>query len=203
MTKNLKKALEKVVNAGYTVLVVKDEESDDFENWFYYHKEGVGTGYIQEEFAGFHVSSKYVSDNVGTGAVYGVFPSISHKDLENALRYKIEPEHKVKFITYLKDLLVTEDIFFPDIRIIDKGGEKTPFDMLEKLNGVYIVKHGPTYMIQLYNKMPKVDEKAIVVKIENGDFIEIKGERKEQIEMLKKAFPYVEKSQLEKKLISF
>jgi len=203
MTKTMKKMLNQVLEAGYTAAILLGENNEP-KNWFWYQKEGIGTGYIQEEFAGYHLSSVYNSKNAGTGAVYKKeVPVLSGADLRNALTHKISGTDDVQFITNLKDFVVKCDTFFSKLKIIDKNGEKTPFDLLEGLEGIYIVKHGPTYAVQLYNRMPRTDEKATVVTIEKDAFVQIKGTEKEQIKMLKEMFPYVKGEKLENMLTPF
>ena len=205
-SESLNKAFKKVIDSGYIAAVVVDKNNNNYYNWFNYIKEGEGSGSVQEgTFWGLSLSSNYFSKNSGQGATYlEDVPTVCGADLENALTYKVEPTDNVRFIKSFKDLILHEDFWLPDIRFFKKGKEEfTPFDILEKLEGLYIVKHGPSYRMQIYSHKPRVNEGLVALRIEGGEFIDIKGSHQEQIELLKEAFPYIEESKLEERIVTF
>jgi len=202
MHTDLQKLLSKVVAAGYIAMVVDLNNDGNYSNYFWYMKPGTGTGYIQ--FADFGVqftlSSVYNSEKAGSGARYTKGFTFSGADLENALTHKIGAD-EVEFIRDLKSFFLKEEFYFPHLKIITKEGVKTPFEFLNELEDVYIVKHGSSYIPQLYNKKPTLNEEGVAVKIKNGKFIIVKGDIKKVQDLLQEAFPYVKKSKLISKMI--
>jgi len=207
MDNELKIILNKIINDGYTAIMAEDtlKKDSSFFNWMFYLIEGEGSGYIEkDDFGRINISSEYISKREGRGARFrdNIDPvSLSNRTLKNAVTHSFSGE--VNFIKDLKTLLVHEDYWFPYIHIFKKEGNFRPFDALEELDQVYIVKHGPNYRPQLYLKNPKLGEEAVAIKIEDGDFIEIKGKPLEQIKLLKEAFPYVEEKELCNRLTCF
>ena len=209
---DLKKALNRVLEDGYTAILVKDDEEDEnkFYNWFFYLIEGVGAGYIEKNSFNnaINISSEYIATKEnGSGARVqeNINPKhIPNRILKNAVTFAFSKN--VEFIKDLKTLFVQKDFFFPFVRILKKDKVYTPYELLEELNGVYIVKHGPNYKAQLYLKKPKsidLEDKAVAVRIENDEFIEVRGTPQEQINLLKEVFPYVKEEELDRKLIAF
>jgi len=202
MHTDLQKLLSEVVAAGYIAMVVDSDNDGNYSNYFWYMKPGIGTGYIQFESFGvqFTLGSVYNSKKAGTGARYRKGFTFSEADLKNALTYKIGAD-KVEFIRDLKSFFIKEEFFFPHLKIILKEGVKTPFEFLNELENIYIVRHGPSYIPQLYSKKPILNEEGVAVKIKNGKFIVEKGDIKKIQDLLQEAFPYVKKSKLISKMI--
>jgi len=198
--KLLQETFEKIIESGFIAIAVQNPKNENkFFEWFHYFKEGVGTAYVEIDSLtyGLCLSSSYKpSRKAGSGARYRELNSVPGiSDLENALRFCWSQDiSSVEFITDLKNFFEINDYWFPYMKIFTKDGEFTPYDFIKELNGLYIVQHGPNFIAQLYSSKPQLEENAIAVKIDHGAFVEVKGSQKEQLALIKKAFPYLKEN---------